>query len=654
MSRFCLADISGPFFDPNRPFRNWSTFPFYQLDLDAPPYVDLPALEWGLRRAIEHLHALQQQGYNGIVIDNLAHLVGFEDEDPPIYEPASPFRQRARYYRQAFSRLFAAAADREMTVFVAADMQWSTPPLRRYTGRLRPDNPRLAQANRRALRELFRHFPQLGGLLIRVGETGGAHDQGQNYQGHLIYNSPAALRSLIATLHPVCAEANRLLIVRSWSIGIGELGDLICSPERYRETFGDLASPHLLVSLKHGPADFFRRLPPNPTLGLPGPRQIIELQNRREYELFGMAPSSISELHRSVITQANAYNDRFAGIWAWNSTGGWGGGTAVLGSGGWSSWTELNSALTAALFHDPALDARIFVQHWFAARLPEPFATAVAAFFNESAELFENGWYFEHLVRGQRELGTLYLAPLLWIWWLRPTSSLLIWAYLASAIADIDQDLAVARAATARAEQHAAHLARLAPPDDPAAISIVTSAAYLHDMLACALALRRLLLPAFVAVWHHDVAGWRRALEQLPAVRAQLEQHQARWGQRRDFPALELGEIASLLHSLEHHPILTRQQARLACLVVRYLHKQRRGRSNIRTAGALAASLLLLALLSRRRAGAGVLGLVLPLLLALPLRRQLLKHLLPRLSRKLHLLPSVLFETGPAFTEWAP
>jgi hypothetical protein len=654
MTRLCLADINGPFFDPNRPFRNWSSFPFYQIDLEAPPYVDLPALEWGLQRAIDYLHTLHRQGYNGIVIDNLAHLVGFEDAGPPIYEPASPFRRRAYSYRQAFSRLFAAAADMQMSVFVAADMQWSTPPLRRYAGRLRADNPRLAQANRRALRELFQHFPQLGGLLIRVGETGGAHDQGQNYQGHLIYDRPAALRSLIATLLPICAAADRLLIVRSWSIGIGELGDLICSPERYRETFGDMDSPHLLVAIKHGPADFFRRLPPNPTLGLPGPRQVIELQNRREYELFGMVPSAISELHRAVITQAGACNDRFAGIWAWNSTGGWGGGTAVLGTRGWSCWTELNSALTAALFHDPSLDTSAFVQAWFAARLPEPFAAAVATFFNESAELFEHGWYFDRLVRGQRELGTLYLAPLLWIWWLRPTSSLLIWAYLASAIEGIDQDLAVAAAATTCAGQHAAHLARCAPSNHPVAATIVTSAAYLHDMLACALVLRRLLLPAFAAVWHHDIAGWYRALGQLPAVRAQLEQHQANWGQRHDFPALELGEIMSLLHSLERHPILTRQQARLACMVVQHLHKQGRGRSNIRTAGALAGSLLLLALLSRRRAGAGILGLLLPLLLALPLRRQLIKYLLPRLSRKLHLLPSVLFETGPAFTEWAP
>ena len=43
---------------------------------------------------------------------------------------------------------------------------------------------------------------------------------------------------------------------------------LLWSPERYRAAFAGFASPRLLVSIKHGPSDFFRLLPANPTLGL--------------------------------------------------------------------------------------------------------------------------------------------------------------------------------------------------------------------------------------------------------------------------------------------------------------------------------------------------------------------------------------------------
>lgn len=199
-------------------------------------------------------------------------------------------------------------------------MQWATPPLQAYVGRRAADNPRLAEVNRWALEELFARFPQVRGLVVRTGEAGGAHDQGAAYTGHMLYTSAEALRGLIATLLPVCAARGRLLIMRTWSIGIGELGDLIWSPERYRAVFAGFGSPHLLVSVKHGPSDFFRLLPHNPTLGLPGPRQIVELQNRREYELFGMLPSSVAGLHAVALRHARERNPRLAGVWAWNAT----------------------------------------------------------------------------------------------------------------------------------------------------------------------------------------------------------------------------------------------------------------------------------------------------------------------------------------------
>jgi hypothetical protein len=314
----CLADISGPFFDPSKPFRNWSAFPFSQLDRATPPYVDLDQLAWALPRAVAQLDRLRAQGYTGIVVDNLAHLVGFERAPAPIYPADSPERQRAAIYREAFSRLFGATARLGMDVFVTADMQWCTPPLCRYVGELAADNPRLAAVNRWALEELFTALPQVRGLVVRVGEAGGTHDLDIGYTGHMLYTSVRSGRALIDSLLPVCERFDRLLIVRTWSVGIGELGDLLWSPERYRALFAGYDSPHLLASIKHGPSDFFRMLPSNPTLGLPGPAQIVELQNRREYELFGMAPSA----QECLGDQCDSHLSPL-GMFQWGS--GWGG-----------------------------------------------------------------------------------------------------------------------------------------------------------------------------------------------------------------------------------------------------------------------------------------------------------------------------------------
>jgi hypothetical protein len=168
----CLTDIAGPFYDPSKPFRNWSALPFYQLDLAQPPYVDRTQLEQGVTRALAYLEQVHAQGYTGIVIDNLAHMVAFERAPIEIYGANSPYRQRSLIYRAAFSQLFERAAQLGMEVFITTDMQWGTPPVLGYVGRLAAAGSRLAEINRWALDELFT-FPHVTGLVVRVGEAGG-------------------------------------------------------------------------------------------------------------------------------------------------------------------------------------------------------------------------------------------------------------------------------------------------------------------------------------------------------------------------------------------------------------------------------------------------------------------------------------------------
>jgi hypothetical protein len=648
-----LADLSGPFFDPHKPFRNWSSFPFTQLDQPQAPYVDEAQLDWGVKRAIAHLHALQQQGYTGVVVDNLAHLVTLERAGAPADNPT---HRRAVIYRRAFTRLFNAAAGLGLEVYVTSDMQWATPELRHVAGPLHPDNPRLAKLNRLALRELFSAFPQVRGVMVRVGEAGGAHNQDAAYTGHMIYTTPAALRSLIGTLLPVAEAHDRLLIVRTWSVGIGELGDLICSPERYHAVFNGFTSPHLLVSIKHGPADFFRLLPPNPTIGLPGPRQIVELQIRREYELFGLAPSSVATLHQAAIQRAVA-SPQVVGIWAWNSTGGWGGGTATLGATGWNLWTELGSALTAALAQEPGLDSEAFVRTWLAARLADPaYAQAAANLYLASAELLENGWYFGKLPHAATRLGSLHLAPLLWVWWMRPTAALPIWAYLTSAIGDPLTALAASRAARDAAIEFADQLAGMVHIDDAEAVFIARSARYFADALSLAYAVRALLLPLFSAAWAgrgHTVLAEPPAQQALRALRTTIAEHQARWGNRRDFPALELAEVHYLAATLEQRPQWSWIGIRAAVELVRGLRDRRAPGGKLGLAGAAGAVVLTLALLSRRPHRLRLLGLGAGLLLTPMIRRRAIQFALPRLNRRFQLLPSIFFETGPAIEEWA-
>ncbi|MCS6882690.1 MAG: hypothetical protein RMK84_15055 [Oscillochloridaceae bacterium] len=654
-----LTDIAGPFFEPGQPFRNCSALPYYQLDLPQRPYVNRERLERGLARAERYLAAVAAQGYTGIVLDNLAHLITFDAAQERIYAPNDPCRQRALIYGEAFMSLLEQAAGYGMEIFIATDMQWATPALRRYARRLEAGNARLAAANRWALEELFTRFPTVSGLFVRVGETGGAHNQGTEYTGHLLYRTASALRWLIDALLPVCEQHRRLLVVRTWSIGIGELGDLLWSPERYWSVFGTYRSPYLLASIKHGPSDFFRHLPPNPTLGLPGPAQLVELQNRREYELFGMAPCGVAKLHGEVLAITRRL-EGVAGAWVWNSSGGWGGGQAGLGQDGWSLWTELSSAVTAAMARGAADDVAAFTRAWCLARFApdgaapdqSAFAEAVAAVYLDSEQVIEDGWYCGPLRREATRIGDVVLPTLLWIWWMRPTGAPVMWALLAETVPDIRACLERSRSALMRLEEHYRRLLSLAPNGVAEAITVVESVRYLRDCLEVALALRKTLLPAFSAARVGDRAGWSVALQGLPVALDTLARHEATWGGRSDFPALELEEIAAYLTWLRRAPAAGWLQARLACRLVRHLVKGWPRGAHLRAMGAGIVALLMIGLWRHPRAWPALAGVLAAGALAAPFRRPVVQAALPWLSRRFFLLPSIFFEAGPSCAEW--
>ena len=655
-----LTDIAGPFFEPGQPFRNCSALPYYQLDLPRRPYVDRDRLKRSLARAERYLATVAAQGYTGIVLDNLAHVITFDATPERIYTPNDPCRQRALIYGEAFAPLFEQAARQGMEIFVTSDMQWATPALRRYARRLEPGNPRLAAANQWALEELFTRFPAVTGLFVRIGEAGGAHDQGTEYTGHMLYRTVSTLRWLIDTILPVCERHRRLLVVRTWSIGIGELGDLLWSPERYRSVFAGYRSPPLLTSIKHGPSDFFRRLPLNPTLGLPGPAQLVELQNRREYELCGMVPCGVAKLHGDVLA-ATCRLEGITGAWVWNGSGGWGSGRAALEQDGWSLWTELNSAVTATLARGAATDVAAFTRAWCVARFarhgdtPEMsgFAEAVAEVYLDSEQVIEDGWYSGPLRSELPRIGGVVLPTLLWVWWMRPTGAPVMWAFLAENVPSTSACLERSRSALARLEDHYGRLLSLAPNGCPEAVTVVESVRYLRDCLLVALALRETLLPAFGAAHAADRAGWRAALAGIPATLETLARHRATWGGREDYPALELEEIAAYLTWLQRSPAIGWLQARLACQITRQLARGWPSGSHLRAMSVGIVAMVTIGIWRRPRAWPALAGVLVAGALAAPFRRPAIRAALPWLSRRFFLLPSIFFEAGPSCAEWA-
>ncbi len=61
-------------------------------------------------------------------------------------------------------------------------------------------------------------------------------------------------------------KKDKSIIFRTWSVGVGEVGDMRTNPESYDRLLASIDSPNLIVSTKLAGDDFYSNLPLNRTL----------------------------------------------------------------------------------------------------------------------------------------------------------------------------------------------------------------------------------------------------------------------------------------------------------------------------------------------------------------------------------------------------
>lgn len=324
------------------------------------PYVDQDAVDriaGQYRQLVQHALA---QGYNAVVVPGFLEYVSFRGQG--VYAAGDPHVARAEAMVRAFAPVWRYAADLGMKVFLQTDMLALSPPLRDHLERvagMNTEDDRLWAVYRAGLRELFDRMPFVAGLMIRIGEGGAAYRlPGWDYSSEIAVTSPAAVRAMLRAFLSVAGPADKDIIFRTWSVGIGAVGDLHTNPAAYDEVLGGLDDDHLVVSTKYSAGDFYSHLPLNPTLSRGTQRRIVEFQSRREFENFGALPNDLGPLHQLALRRFLAENPHVEGVWSWAQGGGpllAGPRTLLLRQGFWQLY-DLNSYLTARLAWDPALD----------------------------------------------------------------------------------------------------------------------------------------------------------------------------------------------------------------------------------------------------------------------------------------------------------
>ncbi|MBC8127389.1 MAG: hypothetical protein H8M99_09650 [Gloeobacteraceae cyanobacterium ES-bin-144] len=394
-----LIDAIGPFFRGYERTRvNWSKIPFTHLDTASPE--DWAAIENELRDFARQVSA---QGYNAVTLDDLAHLAPHPSHEPEVAE-------RIHFLRGKFTRFFDVLRDEfGLRIYLTTDVLPMTPA---SSAALGDDPAELENYYCGLVRGILEDFPQLSGLILRVGESDG-NDVQDPIRTQLHLRNAGEANRLLRRLLPEFEKRGKDLIFRTWTVGAHRIGDLIWHRGTLEKTLEGIDSPNLIVSMKHGESDFFRYLPLNRAFFRIKQRKLLELQARREYEGAGEYPSFIGwDCERFAMELARAEN--VVGISVWCQTGGWHRfrRRAYLEKDGRDIWIRINTEAAITVFkHRKSADSSL------ENLLESNQASATLELLDHADTVIRELFYIGDFARQKLFFRRVRIPPLLHVYW---------------------------------------------------------------------------------------------------------------------------------------------------------------------------------------------------------------------------------------------
>ena len=395
-----LIDAIGPFFPGYERFRiNWSKLPWirFQSMGEAELAEAFERVRADMRTFCRSVAAI---GYNGVTLDDVPHLA-----DHVYYEDS--VRERIALYRNEFRKLFAVIREEGLHIYLTMDILTFTPGLEERIGK---SERRQRQFLCSLLEEFFRDFPEVAGVVFRIGESDGL-DIEEEFRSRLVLKQPSMVNRWLAAVLPIFERHGRRCIFRTWTVGAHAVGDLIWRSATLEKTMDGIVSPALVLSMKYGESDFFRYLPLNRNFFVTDLPKIVELQTRREYEGCGEYPSFVGhDYEQFAIELREAPN--VVGISVWCQTGGWTPFRRLAFIDGSALWTEINTFVTLRLFkHGEAVEEAL-------SHLPNaPDLRALTELLRLSEEVIRELLYLPDFAGQRLYFRRVRVPPLIGVYW---------------------------------------------------------------------------------------------------------------------------------------------------------------------------------------------------------------------------------------------
>ncbi|GIH14325.1 hypothetical protein [Rugosimonospora africana] len=401
----------------------------YNLNTDVVSSAILPRAPWVDQHAVAAISAQYRQfvdhalveGYNALTLPGFLEYVTFAGTG--VYPAGDPHVARARAMVAAFGPVWRYAHDMGMKVYVKTDMLALSPPLKAYltaTAGMDLTSPKLWSVYQDGIRELYAAMPFLDGIMLRVGEGGSDYRlAGWDYYSEIDVTTVPAVQAMLRAFLRVADQTGIDVIFRTWSVSLGDVGDMHTDPDTFAKVLDGIDDEHLIVSTKYVAGDYYSYLPLNPTLTVGRQRRIIEFQARREFEGFGSLPNDLGDLEQQALRTLLAANPNIIGVWVWTQDGGpllAGPRTLYLRAGFWQLW-DLDVYLTSRLARDPDTDTGQATGDWIRQTLSTDPGTvdALSRAFALSRQAVTDGLYIGPFAsRSVKALG-LRPPPMMWI-----------------------------------------------------------------------------------------------------------------------------------------------------------------------------------------------------------------------------------------------
>ncbi len=401
---------------------------FTSIYRPAPVYADSLVLGRYRNDLVHYLELIKDMGATALEFPMFLELVDFDKlgNGKEVYRADDPMRARQAVYREAFGSLFRVIDSMGLNLVLSSDMVVLTPELENYlkarSSGLNTANPEFWKAYRAGLEELFERFPSVDAFQIRVGEAGSFYNRPDwPYRSELWVDDVDEVRCMLTNLLETCREHGKKLIFRSWTIGMGSVGDLHTDTAVYNRVFAGLDDPDLWISTKWVQGDFYPYTPWNPTLAVGAQNRIIEFQARREYEAFSSYPLWVVPYEQYALQKALAANPHIRGFWIWTLNGGpiRRSPMSLFPHTGDLTWIDMNARGTAALASDPWLDSDSLLATYLSTyfHADDSAVTVLSGLLNASHDISRAGLAFPTAVNYRiRGLGTDVPAGIYTYW----------------------------------------------------------------------------------------------------------------------------------------------------------------------------------------------------------------------------------------------